>query len=133
MWRVTFTWMSMLGLGANITENSVSRAAKCLHTALEVCDNFDQVNDIPYQSGKHSPASVRDDAKLIIKELHERSKVSVEVPGRMHRQQEKSLWNYRLVKAGLNPKRIISLRFIQKMKKLYMVTMYINNDACITT
>ena len=76
--------MSMLGLGANITENSVSRAAKCLHTVLEVCDHFDQVNDVPYESGKHSLASIEDDAKLIVKELHDRSKVFEEVPERMH-------------------------------------------------
>lgn len=77
--------MSMCGLGANITENSMSRAAKCLQTVLDVCDNFDNVTDIPYASGKHSLVSVADDAKLIVKELHERSKVFEEIPGRMHR------------------------------------------------
>ena len=77
--------MSMCGLGANITENSVSRAAKRLQTVLEVCDNFDHVSDIPYDSGKHSLVSVADDAKQIVKELHKRSKVFEEIPGRMHR------------------------------------------------
>ena len=64
--------MSMCGMGANITENSMSRAAKCQQTVLNVCDNYDHVTDIPYAIGKHSLA---DDAKLIVKELHERSKV----------------------------------------------------------
>ena len=58
----------MCGLGANITENSMSRAAKCLQTVLDVCDNFDHLTDIPYASSKHSLVSVADDAKLIVKE-----------------------------------------------------------------
>ena len=53
-------------------------------TVLEVCDNFDHVSDIPYDSGMHSLVSVADDAKQIVKELHERSKVFEEIPGRMH-------------------------------------------------
>ena len=35
-------------------------------------------------SGKHSLVSVADDAKQIVNELHGRSKVLEEIPGRMH-------------------------------------------------
>ena len=42
------------GLGANITKSSVSRPAKCLRTILEVCDNFNNANNVIKPSGKHS-------------------------------------------------------------------------------
>ncbi len=73
------------GLGANVTQNSTARAGKCLRTVMEVCDNFDHVNHIPPQSSKHSTVSFEADLTLIVKELHDRSEVFKEVPGRRHR------------------------------------------------
>lgn len=52
---------------------------------MEVCSNFDLANHIPPQSTKHSVVSFEADLALIVKELHERSQVFKEVPGRMHR------------------------------------------------
>ena len=52
---------SILGLGANITDGSVARSAKCLRTVLEVCDNFDIANDISPQSSAHSVVSAKKD------------------------------------------------------------------------
>ena len=118
--------MSMCGLGANITENSMSRAAKCLQTGLNICDNFDHVTDIPYASGKHSLVSVADDAKLIVKELHERSK---EIPGKMHPSFPNSKRNHfgttdwNTFESWFENKKI-SLRYTLWMKKLFMAIMY---------
>ena len=72
------------GLGANITNKSISRSAKCLRTVLEVCDNFDRGNDVTKPSGKHSHTSL-EDIKLMVSELHDQSKVFKEIPGRKHR------------------------------------------------
>ena len=62
-------------LGSNVSEKSVHRAAKCLRTTLEVCNNFDKVNGIPQPSGKHPEASSKKDIKLTVNELHEKSQV----------------------------------------------------------
>ena len=64
------------GLGANITKSSVSRSAKCLRTILEVCDNFDNANNVIKPSGKHSRASLEKDLNLMVNEfeLHLQSK-----------------------------------------------------------
>lgn len=74
--------MAISGPGANITKGSISRSAKCLHTVLEVCDNFDRGNDVIKPSGKHSQASLEKDIKLMVSELHNQSKVFKEIPGR---------------------------------------------------
>ena len=76
---------AIAGLGANVSEKSVHRAAKCLRTTLEVCNNFDKVSGIPQPSGKHPEASSKKDIKLMVKELHEKSQVFSEIDGRRHR------------------------------------------------
>jgi len=76
---------SILGLGANITEKSVTRSAKCLRTVVEVCDNFDNANDIHAQSSSHCAASAKKDIDAIVNELSKKSKVFAEVTSRTHR------------------------------------------------
>jgi L1 cell adhesion molecule like protein len=75
---------SILGLGANISDKSVTRSANCLRTVLEVSENFDIVNDIHPQSSKHSIVSAEKDIKTIVQELTFKSKVFAEKPGRSH-------------------------------------------------
>ncbi len=52
---------------------------------MDVWENFDKVNLILPESGKHSLASIEADLALVLKELHEMLKVFVEIPGRNHR------------------------------------------------
>ena len=69
---------SILGLGANITDSSVTRSAKCLRTVLDVCENFDTANDISPQSTAHSVVSAKKDMETILNELSVKSKVFAE-------------------------------------------------------
>ena len=76
---------AIAGLEANVSEKSVDRAAKCLRTTMEVCTNFDEISDVPAQSGKHSQASSTEDIRVMVEELHKKSRVFTEIQGRYHR------------------------------------------------
>ena len=51
---------------------------------MEVCDNFDNANNVIKPSGKHSRASMEKNLNLMVNELHLQSKVFQEIPGRKH-------------------------------------------------
>lgn len=71
------------GVGANVSEKSIDRAAKCLCTTQDVCKNFDLTNDIHPTSSSHTAASVKQDVGLIVKQL-QKSQVFMEKADRAH-------------------------------------------------
>ena len=68
-------------LGSNNTQKSVS---KCLHTVIEVWDNFYEQTSITKPTGKHSHAAMEKDMELMVNQLHKESQVFREVNGRKH-------------------------------------------------
>ena len=63
------------GLGSNITDDSVKRVGNALVQVLPVLQQCDRVNGIKLQSGGHSKRACDKDMEVILKQLHERSKV----------------------------------------------------------
>lgn len=75
---------AFMGLGSNITDKAVKRIGRCLGVTVEILDNFDKVNDVPRQSGRHSKRSTKNDVEKIVKQLSETSQVFKEQKGRSH-------------------------------------------------
>ena len=75
---------ALMGLGSNITDKAVKRIGRCLGVTVEILDNFDKVNDVPRQSGRHSKRSTKTDVEKIVKQLSETSQVFKEQKGRSH-------------------------------------------------
>jgi len=118
---------SILGLGANITEKSVTRSAKCLRTIVEVCDNFDNANDIHAQSSSHCAACTKKDIDALVNELSKKIKVFTEVTSRTHR----SFRNFRRNRCGTIDWTKLTERFDAK-KKILMVMAHNKELSCIT-
>ena len=72
---------SIKGLGANKTENAISKIGKALGVFAPVLDNFDQENGVAVTSGNHQRQGMENDMKVIMTEL---SSVFSEVPSRVH-------------------------------------------------
>ena len=75
---------AMAGLGANVSMGSIARASKCLKVISDVAANFDNAAGVPFVSKKHSEASYKHDLKLIVEELHTRSRIFQHKPKRNH-------------------------------------------------
>ena len=75
---------AFIGLGSNITDQSVKRIGQCLGVTVSILDNFDRVNNVPRQSGHHSKRSAKADLEKIVQQLSETSQVFKEQIGRSH-------------------------------------------------
>ena len=75
---------AFIGLGSNITDQSVKRIGQCLGVTVSILDNFDRVNNVPRQSGHHSKQSAKADLEKIVQQLSETSQVFKEQIGRSH-------------------------------------------------
>ena len=115
---------SILGLGANITDSSVTRSAKCLRTVLDVCENFDTANDISPQSTAYSVVSAKKDMETILNELSVKSKVFAEQPGRVHR----SFRNCRRNRFGTIDWNKLTVWFDSKKKKFIEIHTIFDED-----
>ena len=62
---------AFMGLGSNITDKAVKRIGRCLGVTVDILNNFDKVNDVSRQSGRHS----KSDIEKIVKQLSETLKV----------------------------------------------------------
>ncbi len=107
--------------------SSVARAGKCLRTVMEVCDNFDSVNHVHSQSGKHSGGSIQADLALVVKELHEKSEVFKEAPGRRHR----SFPTTRRNRYGSIDWNIFQSGLIQRRSFLWRCTLTLMKTLCV--
>ena len=89
---VTYTWStsteksksSLAGLGSNVTEEAVKWVGKSIGHSVKILRQFDHVNDIKERSGHHSRSSCERDLQIMLKQLHEVSKVFKKIPGRAH-------------------------------------------------
>ena len=72
------------GLGANITDKSITRVGKCLGRVKATLENFDSVNGIQQESGHHTSHSTEVDLNKILKQLQDVA-VFTHKPGRIHR------------------------------------------------
>ena len=73
--------ISIRGLGANKTANSIMRVSKVLHVLSPVVNNFDSENEVAKESGRHGKASEEKDTKILLKELTSVFKI---LPNRVH-------------------------------------------------
>ena len=70
-------------LGANKTENTITRIGRAIGTIAPVLQQFDQENEVASTSGAHRMASFEKDRNIIVGELV-KSDVFNTVPGRKH-------------------------------------------------
>ena len=71
------------GLGSNITDAAVTRVGNALGEVVHVLHRFDCVNGIKDPSARHSKNSYNKDMAILVKQLHETSKVFERVSGRV--------------------------------------------------
>ena len=71
-------------LGANITDKAIIWAGRSIGTTAQVLDNFDAITSIKCDSGAHSWRGVEKDLTKVLNEIHTRSDVFNDVPGRHH-------------------------------------------------
>ena len=76
---------ALAGLGANVSNGSITRASKCLKVVADVTANFDNTAGVPFVSEKHSQLSYKRDLNMIVQELHIKSRVFHPKPKRHHR------------------------------------------------
>lgn len=62
----------------------MKRIRLCLGVTVEILDNFDKINDVSRQSGRHSKRSTKSDVEKIVKQLSETSQVFKEQKGHSH-------------------------------------------------
>ncbi len=72
---------SIAGMGSNVTDNSILRAGKSLKKHVAIQKQFDLVNNVTAQSGKHSRRSSLKDRATIVDQLVS-AKVFKSIPGR---------------------------------------------------
>ena len=73
------------GLGANVSEATITQTSKSLRNLMEVTSHFDSMCDIPPDSIYHTCKRYGKDLDMMIEELTERSRVFDYIPGRFHR------------------------------------------------
>ena len=71
------------GLGANKSEKAIKRVGKAIGALTDSLENFDEVNNVPAESGAHSTRSSEKDLHKVIKQLV-KSRVFNVTPGRRH-------------------------------------------------
>ena len=74
----------IVGLGANVKEETIVQISKSLKGILSVCDNFDKECHVHPVSLHHTKKSSKKDEELVIKELTDHSHVFDYIPGRKH-------------------------------------------------
>lgn len=75
---------SIIGLGANITENVVVQSSKSLKGIVDVCSNFDHISGVTPESIHHTKKGSQADRDLVLAELTLKSRVFDYIPGRQH-------------------------------------------------
>ena len=70
------------GIRSNLADQ---RVGKSIGHTVGVLSNFDAINGIKEQSGRHSKRSTVKDMKLLLKQLHEETEVFTENTGRFHK------------------------------------------------
>ena len=73
----------IIGIGANISEQSIVHSSKCLDGIKAARENFDKSTNIHTNSIHHTKKSSKKDQSLILQQLIE-SKVFSYIPGRKH-------------------------------------------------
>ena len=68
------------GLGSNITDASVKRVGNALSQVLPVLQQFDQINRIKAQSSRRT---CEKDMAILLKQLHEKSVLHLDVPTKL--------------------------------------------------
>lgn len=74
----------IVGLGANVKEETIIQISKSLKGVLSVCNNFDKECHVHPVSLHHTKKSSKKDEELVIKELTDHSHVFDYIPGRKH-------------------------------------------------
>lgn len=75
---------SIIGLGANVTENTVVQSSKSLRGVLDVCTNINQACGVTSESMHHTIKGSQTDRDMVIVELTRKSHVFDYIPGRQH-------------------------------------------------
>jgi L1 cell adhesion molecule like protein len=70
-------------LGSNINDSSVARIGKSIGELMKISQQFDKVNDLKEESGRHRRRTVEGDMKKLLTELNA-MKVFDHIPGRKH-------------------------------------------------
>jgi L1 cell adhesion molecule like protein len=71
-------------LGANKTQQAISRFSRCMGPLFNIMSTFDQENGCHQTSSSHTSASVVKDRDMILEELMQTSKVFKKMPERCH-------------------------------------------------
>jgi len=74
---------SISGIGANITQTSITQCGKSLNNAIKVLSYFDREHNLHSKPTKHSTPSMEKDILKIVQKLCN-SKVFDYIPGRQH-------------------------------------------------
>lgn len=75
---------AMGNLGSNISNDSVRRIGQSVGELMKITEQFDKVNKVPQESGRHSRRSVKLDFEKIFTQIHTNTKVFDHVPKRQH-------------------------------------------------
>ena len=74
---------AIIGLGANITDNSIQRVGKCIDRVHSTLEQYNTVNSVKQESGHHTAHSTTCDRDQLLKQLQEAS-IFDHRPGRIH-------------------------------------------------
>ncbi len=75
---------TITGLGSNITDKAVKRVGKSIGQTVKILKRFDEANAIKEPSSRRSKRSCQKDMQIMLKQLHETSRVFTKVAGRAH-------------------------------------------------
>jgi len=83
IWSI-WTALLKMGLGANISENTVVQTSLSLKNLMNIGAHFDTICKIPSCSLHHTSKPTDNDLKVLLEELVTKNKVFDYVPGCMH-------------------------------------------------
>jgi len=75
---------ALSGLGSNITDHAVERIGKCVGKTVDMLNTFDNICNVPKQSGHHTKHSSKPDIEKMVKQLKDTSNVFAHHSGRHH-------------------------------------------------
>ena len=68
------------GTGSNITDEAVKRIGRSIGQTVPILRNFDMINSVKEPSDRHSKRTTAKDKEILVKQLHEDTKVFDNIP-----------------------------------------------------
>jgi hypothetical protein len=103
----------ILGLGANVTEDSMVVISRCINRLQHVTSTLDVELNITPEQSRHTRAADDEDERLILHELVHKSSTFRSIPGRQHRSQSFNQLKPSIMEE-INPDRLV--QWINKQK-----------------